>query len=294
MKIPGTILVSSLMVMLLAGGSASAEDKDIIRLQSDVISLQGTIKLLQESFEAKNAATSAQIAKMADQMNNMSLAMQKMSDQLTAMKTESAATDAILVANSTKAAADMQSVIVPAMTEVRKGIEDLKDLQRQQSKSMFDQLISIKSTSEALPTCKDLKQVADRSANSGYYDDAVAGYRDFLSNSGCATDPKLLEVQFNIAESYFSWKKYDLAIQEYDIFLQKFPPNDKTASALLRKGLAHAELKQVNDARAALTRVTKEYPGTGEAANAAAKLKDLGTAPATAPPAAGRGARGPQ
>jgi len=290
MKISGTIFIASLMVMLVAGGSASAEDKDIIRLQSDVVNLQGTIKLLQESLDAKNAVMASQIAKMADQMNNITVSLQKMSDQVTAMTAANSAANIALLASVGKGVADTQAALVPTLTELRRGIEDLKQGQQLQAKALSDQLISLKSGSEALPGCKDLKQVADRSANSGYWDDAVSGYRDFLTNPSCANDPKLPEVQFSIAESYFGWKKWDLAVQEYDIFLQKFPPNDKTASALLRKGLAHAELKQTTEAKAALTRVTKEFPGTGEAANAAAKLKELGTAPA--PAAAGRGARG--
>jgi TolA-binding protein len=277
------------MVMLLTGGSASAEDKDIIRLQSDVVNLQGTIKLLQESLDAKNATIASQVAKMADQMNNITLSLQKMSDQVTAMTAANSAANTALLAGVGKGVADTQAAMVPTLNELKRGIEDLKQGQQLQAKAISDQLISLKSGSQALPTCKDLKEVADRSANSGYWDDAVSGYRDFLTNPSCANDPKLMDVQFSVAESYFSWKKFDLAVQEYDIFLQKFPPNDKTASALLRKGLAHAELKQITEARAALTRVTKEFPGTGEAANAAAKLKELGTAPAPAAP--GRGAR---
>jgi TolA-binding protein len=289
MKIPGTIFIACLMVMLLTGGSASAEDKDIIRLQSDVVNLQGTIKLLQESLDAKNATIASQVAKMADQMNNITLSLQKMSDQVTAMTAANSAANTALLAGVGKGVADTQAAMVPTLNELKRGIEDLKQGQQLQAKAISDQLISLKSGSQALPTCKDLKEVADRSANSGYWDDAVSGYRDFLTNPSCANDPKLMDVQFSVAESYFSWKKFDLAVQEYDIFLQKFPPNDKTASALLRKGLAHAELKQITEARAALTRVTKEFPGTGEAANAAAKLKELGTAPAPAAP--GRGAR---
>jgi len=215
--------------------------------------------------------------------------MQKMSEQVTAIKTDSGTANAALLAATAKSATDTQTVVMPALTELRKGIDELKEGQRIQTKTMSDQLISIKSTSEPLPTCKDLKQVGDRSANSGYLDDAVSGYRDFLTNPSCANDPKLLDVQYSIAETYFNWKKFDQAVQEYDIFLQKFPANDKTASALLRKGLAHAELKEVTEARLALTRVTKEYPGTGEAANAAAKIKEMTPAAAT-----GRGARGTQ
>ena len=288
MKISGTIFIASLMVMLVAGGSASAEDKDIIRLQSDVVNLQGTVKLLQESLDAKNAMMASQITKMADQMNNITVSLQKVSDQVTAMTAANSAANTALLAGMGKGVADTQAALVPSLNDIKRGIDELKQGQQQQAKAISDQLISLKSGSEALPTCKDLKQVADRSANSGYWDDAVSGYRDFLSNPSCANDSKVSEVQFDIAEAYFGWKKFDLAVQEYDIFLQKFPPNDKTASALLRKGLAHAELKQTADARTALTRVTKEFPGTGEAANAAAKLKELGTAPAPAAPGRGR------
>ena len=64
MKISGTIFIASLTVLLVAGGSASAEDKDIIRLQSDVVNLQGTIKLLQESLDAKNAVVASQIGNL--------------------------------------------------------------------------------------------------------------------------------------------------------------------------------------------------------------------------------------
>src|SRR3954463_5824336 len=178
MKISGTIFLASLMVMLVAGGSASAEDKDIIRLQSDVVNLQGTVKLLQESIEAKNAVIASQVAKMADQMNNITLSLQKMSDQVTAMTAANSAANTALLAGMGKGVADTQAALVPALTEIKRGIDDLKQGQQLQAKALSDQLISLKSGSEALPTCKDLKQVADRSANSGYWDDAVSGYRD--------------------------------------------------------------------------------------------------------------------
>jgi hypothetical protein len=106
----------------------------------------------------------------------------------------------------------------------------------------------LKSGSEAFG-CKDLKQVADRSANSGYWDDAVSGYRDFLTNPSCANDPKLSGGAIQYCGILLRLEEVRSGRSGDDIFLQKFPPNDKTASALLRKGLAHAELKQTTDAR---------------------------------------------
>src|SRR5262249_28018978 len=129
-------------------------------------------------------------------------------------------------------------------------------------------------------------QNADGSKLSAYYDDAISGYRDFLSNPKCMGDPQAGDVQFNIADIYYDQKKWDQAIVDYDVFLKNYPGHDKTASALLRKGVAQAELKQP-EAKDTLTRVTKEFKGTSEADAAAAKLKTL------SPTATGnRGSRG--
>jgi TolA-binding protein len=283
MKLPGTILFAGIMVMLLSGSPTSAADKDILQLQLDVSKLQRTIQELQSSADAKNAAMVLQMEKMADQVNNLTDSMRKITELVGTIRSD----NANAVASSAKSANDTRDAIVPLIGELRKSFDDLKAGQTSmsaQTRALSDQLIAMKSTSEPLPTCKDFKQDADRSFNSNYLDDAISGYREFISK--CAMDSKAGEVQFQIAESFFNLKKFDQAVPEYDIFLQKYPPNDKTASALLRKGLAHAELKQTSEARSALTRVTTEFKGSSEAQIATNKLKELG------PAAGGRGARG--
>jgi TolA-binding protein len=283
----GTIVIASVMMVLFSGSSASATDKDIAQLQLDVAKLQRTIQELQTSVDAKNAAMSLQMGKMADQVNNLTDSMRKVTDLISTIKSDNAAT----AAAAAKSANETRDTLLPLMGELRKSIDDLtagQTAMRSQEKFLADQIIAMKSTSEPLATCKDDKQNADRSFNSNYLDDAIAGYREFLSNPTCASDPKAAEVQFQIAESFFLLKKFDQAIPEYDTFLQKYPANDKTASALLRKGLAHTEQKQTTEARAAFTRVTTEFKGTPEAVAAAAKLKELGSA------AGARGARGTQ
>jgi TolA-binding protein len=281
MKIPSTILITGFLVLLLTG-PASAADKDVLQLQLDVAKLQRTVQALQDSVDAKNSSMLQQMGKIADQVNNLSDNMRKVTDLVGTMKSDTAASLA-------KSANDTRDTLVPLINELRKSIDDLKEGQtaiRTQTKSLNDQIIAMKSTSSPLPTCKDSKQEADRSFNSNYLEDAISGYREFLSM--CASDPKAAEVRFQIAESFFNLKKFDQAVTEYDNFLQNYPPNDKTASALLRKGLAHAELKQTTEARAAFTRVTTEFKGTQEATIAATKIRELG------PAAAGRGARGTQ
>jgi len=291
-KIPATILAASVLAVLItsslvSGRPPAAKDEDLIRLQGDVVKLQQTVQTLQSSFDEKNAAVVTRMDKIADQVNIMSDAMKKISDLLGSIQkdTEAAA------ASSAKTAGETRDALLPTLNDIKKGMGDLNETAsglRLQMKSLSEQVVALKTSNEpAAPGCKQIKQNADSSRFSKYYDDAISGYRDFLSNPKCMGDPQAGEAQFNIADIYYDQQKWDQAITDYDIFLKNYPGHDKTASALLRKGFAHAELKQTTEARDALTRVTKEFKGTNEADAATQKLKTL------AQPATGnRGSRG--
>jgi TolA-binding protein len=88
-------------------------------------------------------------------------------------------------------------------------------------------------------------------------------------------DPRASQVHFEIGDSYYNDKKFEQAVIEYDLFLQKYPNDDRTRSALYKKGLAHAELDQNPLAIAACQKVMKDYPNTAEATNCSSKIKEL-------------------
>jgi len=293
MKIPSAILAAGVIVLLFSGPSASAKDNDIVLLQGDVVKLQQTVQKLQDSVDAKNATMTSQMEKIADAVNNISVSMQKMAEQLGTIHTDNTATNAAAAAGVTRMITLTSELVGPLnrqITDLQKSMSATNETVTSintQMKTLTDQLIQKSSTSTS-PSCKDLKQDADRSYASNYLDDAVTGYRAFMAD--CKTDPKAAEVQYQIADSLFSLKKYDQAVLDYDIFLNNYPVNDKTPSALLRKGSAYVELKNITEARAAFTRVTKEFPNTSQATTAASKLKEL----ATAPPARGGSGRGNQ
>ena len=94
MKIPGSILIAGIVVLLISSPSASAKDNDIVLLQGDVVKLQQTVQKLQDAVDAKNAAMISQMEKIADSVNNISLNMQKMSDQLNTLHTDNTAANA--------------------------------------------------------------------------------------------------------------------------------------------------------------------------------------------------------
>jgi TolA-binding protein len=226
--------------------------------------------------------------KIADAVNNISVSMQKMADQLATIHTDNTATNAAAAASVTRMITVTSELVGPLnrqIADLQKSVSTTNEAVTSintQMKTLTEQLM--KPTTSTAPSCKDLKQDADKSYASNYLEDAVTGYRAFMAD--CKSDPKAAEVQYQIADSLFSLKKYDQAVLDYDIFLNNYPVNDKTSSALLRKGSAYVELKNIAEARAAFTRVTKEFPNTSQATTAASKLKELATAP---PPRGGSG-----
>ncbi len=138
----------------------------------------------------------------------------------------------------------------------------------------------MKTTAEPLASPNELMRTAYVDYSQGHFDLAISGYQEFLSKF--PGDSHAAEAHFNIAESLSALKKFDQAIDEYDIVLQKFPDSDKSRAALLKKGYAQAETNpQV--AIKTLNEVVTKFPGTSEAQNAQAKIKELAPAGRRAP-----------
>jgi tol-pal system protein YbgF len=117
----------------------------------------------------------------------------------------------------------------------------------------------------------------------GFYDDAIAEFRDFVKAYG--KDPRAPKAQLYIATAYFNQKQPEKALIEYDLAIQNYPDSDTKCNALYKKGQTLAELKKTAEARLIYQSVVNGCPNTEESNFAATELKKLA-------PAAGRGARG--
>ena len=83
------------------------------------------------------------------------------------------------------------------------------------------------------------------------------------------------QAQYGIGESLYAQKQYEASIVAFDEVIQKYPQNNKTPAAILKQGLAFAELKDQRNARFFLQQLQKKYPNSPEAQQAAEKLKQL-------------------
>ncbi len=76
-------------------------------------------------------------------------------------------------------------------------------------------------------------------------------------------------------ETYYSEKKYDEAILEFEKVIRDYPGKDKVPAAMLKQGLAFREIGDSKSARHVLKKLVESYPTAEEAAKAKEKLKEL-------------------
>ena len=104
------------------------------------------------------------------------------------------------------------------------------------------------------------------------YPGAVGRFREFVKKN-----PKsrlAAAAQFWLGECYFALREFEKAIVAYDE-VRRYPHTDKLAAALLRQGLAFAELGERINARLVLQELIEKFPQSAEAPRAKQRLKAL-------------------
>ena len=124
------------------------------------------------------------------------------------------------------------------------------------------------------PSPQQLYDTAYGDYTKGRYELSIAGFQEYIDRypSTDLTD----NAQYWIGEANYSEKKFDQAIREFDSLLRRWPQSDKASGALLKKGLALAELGRKAEAVVALQYVVHEYATSDEARIARQKLTALG------------------
>lgn len=258
-------LVMAGMLILLVAGPAFPQNREILQLQADMIRLSQQMNQLQSTLDMKNAVVQGLLEKVVDQVNGLSANLQRINQAVEGVKD-----------NNDKTSAELRVAVSNIDKDVDALAEGLAAL-RGQISSVSQQVTAMKVTAEPLATVEDLRRTAMTDYLVGNYDLAIGGFQELLAKF--PGDPQAFEARLSIGDAYYNQKKYDQALVEYDMFLQNYPPNDKTRAALYKKGLAHAELNQRPEALAVFKKVAADFPGTIEATNSTQKTREL-SAPA--------------
>ena len=105
------------------------------------------------------------------------------------------------------------------------------------------------------------------------YDDAGLAFQEFLDTF---PESELADnAQYWLAESHYVTQKFERALREFGVVIEKFQRSRKVPDALLKMGYCNYELKRWDQARASLKQVQTEYPETTAARLAGQRLQRM-------------------
>jgi tol-pal system protein YbgF len=287
----GVLLLGALGGAILAPPPASAVAKEIIELQQSVDQLLQAQRDMRSTMDTNNATLKTLVQQSLDsinQLNNQMGALQKTVQ-------ESAANSGARIDTMTTQTQGLSDNMADVQARVGKLSQQMNDIQS--LLQTIDGKISggaggagaaggagsTPGGSGGVPpmqpiSADTLYQNGLRDFNSGNYDLAKQEFSDYLKNF--PTNPLAGNAQFYLGEISYAQENYADAVTQYDIVLYSYPKSYKLAAALLKKGQAEIKLGQKASGTRDLREVVRRFPGTDEARQASARLKELSATPA--------------
>ena len=286
----GVLLVGALGGAILTPPPASAVAKEIIELQQSVDQLLQAQRDMRSTMDTNNATLKTLVQQSLDsinQLNNQMGALQKTVQ-------ESAANSGARIDTMTTQTQGLSDNMADVQARVGKLSQQMNDIQS--LLQTIDGKLSggagsagaagagstpggTGSVPPVAPISADtLYQNGLRDFNSGNYDLAKQEFSDYLKNF--PTNPLAGNAQFYLGEISYAQQNYADAVTQYDIVLYSYPKSFKLGAALLKKGEAEIKLGQKASGTRDLREVVRRFPGTDEARQASARLKEMSATPA--------------
>jgi TolA-binding protein len=289
-------LLLALAALTLAPTSSQAANKEIQELQRDIAQLHDMLKQMQQAQDRQLAEIRVltQQALQAANDTGKSVAVIQSGFQASLREQENKVVTPV-VGLGTRV-----DQMASSLHEVQQGMSDLlSQLSRMQTQiSDINNAVKVMqappappppaggtaptvggSGSPAIPdtpsiSATDLYNNAMRDRSSGKLDLALQEFSDYLrwyGNTELAPN-----AQFHIAAIHASQQEYETAVKEYDLVLEKYPDNNKTADALFGKGLALVKMGRKTDGSREFSELVKRFPSNSLSAQACTQLTQLG------------------
>jgi tol-pal system protein YbgF len=107
----------------------------------------------------------------------------------------------------------------------------------------------------------------------GSYATARLAFEEILREH--PTDPRAVDAQFQLAETYNGEKNYDRAIEEFEKLERQYARTDRAPEALLRAGIIAQEQKKTAKARELFQAIQQRYPLSDARAEADRRLRSI-------------------
>jgi len=293
---------------------AFGASKEIQELQRDVAMLQDQIRNMQRSFDEKTASTLTMVQQTLDAVNRTNTSLAVMENKFNEALKQQQAGVSVPIANVGQKLDQMSE----DFRAVRESVLDMNARMAKLDAKMADlqNLINTIQHPPAAPPPTDANlggsapglttqaqtqapsgpppgmqgdvlytnAVRDHTANKD--DIAMQEFNDYLKYFG--TTQLAPNAQFYIGDIYYRKQDYANALQAFDAVLEHYSDNFKTPDAHYMKGRCLMQMDRRDSAAREFREVIQRYPDAPIAAQAKARLKDLGLSTGTAPARAKR------
>jgi tol-pal system protein YbgF len=284
----------SLLVCLLLAAPALAPgaSKEILELQRDVAILQQQLKDLQKSQDERFTTLLERTQQAIDAANRASTSMAVITSTIEKNlrdQTEKVGTPVVVLSTRlnemggelrtlSQAVGDLTALInrmQVQLTDINNAIKVNQQPPAAPPAQSGQPGQPAAATDVAPMPAEKMYNAARQDYISGKYDLAVQEFADYLRYYG-NTD-YAPNAQFYIAMVHFVQANYETAVKEFDMVLEKYPDNNKTADALLYKGRALVKLPgHKTEGANEFMEVIRRYPKSDQSVQACTERKNLG------------------
>jgi tol-pal system protein YbgF len=281
-------------VLLILAPFAFGANRETLELQRDVAMLQDQVRNLQRSIDEKFSAMQTLVQQTLESVNRTNTAVAVMQSRFNdAAKEQQQGVGSQI--NTVGSKLDQMSEDFRAVREsvldmnTRMGKLDAKMADLQNLINTVQRPAAPPPTgtnpAQVVPEAQTTAPPAGVSADATYtngWRDYNAGKRDLALQEFSdyvkwfPTTALAPNAQYYIGDIYYKNKDYDNALQAFDAVLEHYSDNKYTADAHYMKGLSLLGLGRNDSAAREFRDVYSRYPDTDVAAQAKARLKDMG------------------
>ncbi len=236
----------------------NTEDINFIKGQlEELLKLSKLLQSEQASFKQEQRKIPAQSQVFLEKLELMSLQLTKLSEELIEIK--------------------RASLIPSGQTEEKSASQDAessppeKKVAGQKEEEQLDEEIPTPPTAMLSPA--EVFNMAYSDYRNGNFELAIDGFKMYKEQF--PESPLVDDSLYWIGECYFSQKKHEEAIEQFNELILNYSRGDKIPAAYLKKGLSLAELGKKEEALAVFKLLVSKYPLEEETKIAQQKIKEL-------------------
>ena len=282
--LPAVLVCVSLLVF---EAPAAAVSREIIQIQEQLDTMQHAVENMQKTVDSQTAVLRTLIEQVNDNVNAMKITiaeLQRTNSQNLATSNSrfDAVTSQIQALNeSLEEAKTRLSKLSDQMTQTQNIVQTLNTQNAQNAGATASNPAGGPPVAGAgnqpapppLPDPETLYKSGLNDYTTGRYDLAIQEFQQYVQAYG---DSDLASnAQFYIGDSYYNQKKYDQAVQEYNKCLERYPTGNKLAAAQLKKAYALIALGNTQAGQRELRSLLRRFPHSHEADLARQRLRQL-------------------